>query len=1070
MVLVGCISTSDAPASAPPTEEEEETEQPAADEETEAEDVRDELIIAIRADDQRTRWTARQPEEYEEIEPPFSLSDDNVIETGETLYLEHECAVCHGWNGRGDGIFSPGMNPRPIDLTDAGLMDRLGDDYLFWRLSEGGLEAPFLSAMPAFKDLLAEEERWQIIAYLRSIVTEEGEVVMVGDVDLQVGINLLQTYGCFACHRYNDQGNFVGPDLEDIGAQYDLDYLHRSIVDPGADIPSGFPDTMPKDYEEIIPADDLDLMLEFLAASTGDIQVAEAQEEEVEAEEEEAEAEEEEAEAEEEEAEAEEEEAEAEEEEAEAEEEEAEEAAPIPTGGLPFTLSGLETTEIDGMSAFLPVNRYNILVNYELGMHCVGFDMSYCCVIPPYNSIQGQAVRSGSTDETTPKLLSPDDNVTLQYGVDDNTYSEGDKMFYWGSAKDTNGDGDLSDPNDNLANYVWTHLYIYEDLEGTIPEGASEEDRLHVGLEIPVQKDHGPSGAAMEGFAVYADEDGGNVVFTRSRFGNLSDIPLVLTASHMWDALGLPLTAFYDGILEGGSHRSIDETHFQPYQYSRMTLYETEEGEPTDPIEVDGEPVSFIGTNPVDIPNCVWCHSSDRANQFGANDYDLYQTEYNYWVDNYPDISDYMARLSASMISILEMHDDKHDTEFLAEYDPNVATNRLGSIGPINCSDCHGDNVQGRLEADDETPEEPLNPLTVSIHTVHLAAVADEDSFGRTQSCQTCHPTHTQFPDRNVSGESYSPINKDGTPRYSDGDIRDSAGCYTSRDAHTNRNAQPPFFLNAVGQYMYENVSIVDGEMRGLYCTNCHNFNSQALYNADTLTTPQNPGDEETLRNKTIEEIAAAITGSDDVEAYANYYLDPKVGGDGNPLVAYYKDHEPAALPEVAEGATYADASAGHDWWLAAGEPHCADCHMAPFVESMGGGYFPIDQQGKYSLYRYSKAHANLACQSCHESIHGLYTVNEDDERKADVTTHEQALQFSPDGEYTGPVTCVACHVVGESGVPVELANTDYADDYWSSVVLMHLMRGEDFELSVEELLEKYPYDNAAEVVEQSTR
>jgi len=62
----------------------------------------------------------------------------------------------------------------------------------------------------------------------------------------------------------------------------------------------------------------------------------------------------------------------------------------------------------------------------------------------------------------------------------------------------------------------------------------------------------------------------------------------------------------------------------------------------------------------------------------------------------------------------------------------------------------------------------------------------------------------------------------------------------------------------------------------------------------------------------------------------------------------------------------YEKASAGKDWWLSPSEPHCADCHLSPFVESEGGKYFPIDQPKKYSLYRYSKAHGVIACQSCH--------------------------------------------------------------------------------------------------------
>ena len=148
------------------------------------------------------------------------------------------------------------------------------------------------------------------------------------------------------------------------------------------------------------------------------------------------------------------------------------------------------------------------------------------------------------------------------------------------------------------------------------------------------------------------------------------------------------------------------------------------------------------------------------------------------------------------------------------------------------------------------------------------------------------------------------------------------------------------------------------------------------------------------------------------------------------------------------------------------GAPHCADCHLAPFVESAGGDYFPIDQPGKYALYRYSKAHGRLACQSCHESMHGLYPVRyEGAKETVDKTSHEQALQFSPDGKYAGPVTCAACHSVNAKGVPVQLRDTRYASDYWASVVLIHFMRGEDQKLPLAELMKKYPYPKAREIV-----
>jgi hypothetical protein len=163
---------------------------------------------------------------------------------------------------------------------------------------------------------------------------------------------------------------------------------------------------------------------------------------------------------------------------------------------------------------------------------------------------------------------------------------------------------------------------------------------------------------------------------------------------------------------------------------------------------------------------------------------------------------------------------------------------------------------------------------------------------------------------------------------------------------------------------------------------------------------------------------------------------------------------------------SYASISAGDDWWFSPGEPHCADCHLAPFVESPGGKYFPIDQPRKYTLYRYSKAHGVLACQSCHESMHGLYPVRrEGPEQTVDLTSHQQVLQFSPDNQYAGPVTCAACHTVNPKGVPVQLRQTEYEADYWAAVVLIHFMREGDQIMPVAELIRKYPYRKAKEIV-----
>lgn len=756
-----------------------------------------------------------------------------------------------------------------------------------------------------------------------------------------------------------------------------------------------------------------------------------------------------------------------------------------------FTLKSGPGAPSSGQT-FGPLNAYNIFINYELGMHCVGFDVSYCCIIPPYNSIQAQAVKAGMNGGL-PVLLSPQDKVKLRYFVRDNSYSEGNKMRYWGALKDTTGSGTLSEPNDNIANYVWTHLFIYKDLAGTLPADWTEDKRLHVGREIPVAVDHGPSGKPVSGGDLdYSGPAGGNIVFTDTLIPAVKNVRLILTASYIWDALGLPLTAFPDSRRKG-TIRTITGADFQPFQYATVGLFD-DQGLP---VMAGGKPVQCFGTDPVDLPNCYMCHSGQgpAAESSRRSGLTLFDKEYAYWKTNFPDASEFMARLSASTIDVLELHDKRQGTDFLRDYHPNASTNRLGAVGVVNCADCHGDNISGNLQ----TPRPratgykavKASVLSEAIHSVHMARVPMPDGAGRTQSCQACHPTHWQNPGRNDPNTNPMSITDDtGHARFTSADQRTAGGgCYLRRDATTNPSVVPPYFLNGIGRWYLENVSLRDEkgnpltEPRGLTCTNCHNLLTQALNAFDDLKDAVAQTGL-TLRNQPLSQVVLAVAkGSSAV--FADYYADPKTSTAGDPLGALYGKHPGLALVKAAkddkgnlkllawnaaqgDAVPYPAASGGSDWWLAAAEPHCANCHLAPFVESEGGPYFPIDQPNKYSLYRYSKAHANLACQSCHQSIHGLYPVRyEGDADSVDVTSHEQALQFSPDGNYAGPVTCVACHTVNAKGVPVQLQGTEYYQDHWASVVLMHTMRNQDFELPVQALVKKYPYSRSRTIVSQ---
>ena len=763
----------------------------------------------------------------------------------------------------------------------------------------------------------------------------------------------------------------------------------------------------------------------------------------------------------------------------------------------PFKFNALKSLALrdkDGKTGtfYDPRDPYALFINYELGMHCVGFDISYCCVIPPYNSIQAQAVRTAQGGGL-PHPLSPADGLTLAYHVRDNSYSEGNKMKYWQAPKDVFGSGRMDEPGANMANYVWTHLFIYGDLEGTLPSDWRPEQRVHVGSQIQIPVDSGPTGKHLAGGDLsYAGNGGGNKVFTDSLLPEVKNIPLTLTASYLWDALGLPLTAFNDS-RRRGSLRTITARDYQPFQYAVVELRD----KAGQPIQAGGKPVSFFGANPVDLPNCYVCHSGKgKAAAMARKDgLSLFDREYAYWKKNYPDVTDFTARQAQAAINVLEIHDRRFGTSFLREYNSEASSNRLGSVGPVYCADCHGDNISGNLQ----TPRPGATgykavhakPLSEAVHLTHARFIPMPDKAGRTQSCQACHPSHWQQEQMNDPGiNPYQIVDEEGNPRFSNSDVRIAGGgCYLRRDAHANPEVKPPFFLNEIGKWYLTEVSRKDEAgrpvtgLRGLYCTNCHNELAQALYRYDDLADAA-AQEGRTLRNKPIREIVQALAQGDTAR-FKNFFADPVVGAPGDPLRSFYGEHVGATLARASRDSAgrlkmlawnakegdpvpYDGASGGKDWWLAAGEPHCADCHLAPFVESEGGKYFPIDQPNKYALYRYSKAHGTMACQSCHESIHGLYPVRyEGPQSTVDLTTHEQALQFSPDGTYAGPVTCSACHRVNGKGVPIQLQGTPYANDYWASVTLLHYMREGDQKLPLAKLMEKYPYRKLQRIVEK---
>jgi hypothetical protein len=136
----------------------------------------------------------------------------------------------------------------------------------------------------------------------------------------------------------------------------------------------------------------------------------------------------------------------------------------------------------------------------------------------------------------------------------------------------------------------------------------------------------GPAGAAvpspLSGGHLHYTGEKGTIVYTKSPV--LDNVPIMLINPGIWDALGLPLTPFMDDTTRKSPLTPV-ESDIQPYQEAWVALVDADSGKPVIDSH-SGKPVKFIGTNPIDVPNCANCHSNENAN---GDKYTLYKKEKN---------------------------------------------------------------------------------------------------------------------------------------------------------------------------------------------------------------------------------------------------------------------------------------------------------------------------------------------------------------------------------------------------------------------------------------------------------
>ena len=107
---------------------------------------------------QSDEWNA--PESAKQKSNPVP-ADEASIALGKKVYVK-ECLSCHGKRVKGDGPSIATLEKSPGNLLLPKVQSQT-DGELFWKITEGR------KPMPSTKKSLTEEQRWQVVNYIRTL-------------------------------------------------------------------------------------------------------------------------------------------------------------------------------------------------------------------------------------------------------------------------------------------------------------------------------------------------------------------------------------------------------------------------------------------------------------------------------------------------------------------------------------------------------------------------------------------------------------------------------------------------------------------------------------------------------------------------------------------------------------------------------------------------------------------------------------------------------------------------------------------------------------------------------------
>ncbi len=118
------------------------------------------LAFSFNVKSPRVQDPWKAPASADTLINPY-LIEPLTLPQGQEIYSLY-CASCHGHQGKANGIATASLKVKPLTFQDKKMTNQT-NGAIFWKIREGRGE------MPSFKDTLSEEQKWQMVEYIRDI-------------------------------------------------------------------------------------------------------------------------------------------------------------------------------------------------------------------------------------------------------------------------------------------------------------------------------------------------------------------------------------------------------------------------------------------------------------------------------------------------------------------------------------------------------------------------------------------------------------------------------------------------------------------------------------------------------------------------------------------------------------------------------------------------------------------------------------------------------------------------------------------------------------------------------------